>query len=65
MSLIRKRVYRLLEKLSDAELEVLWPTLEALYLDFYTLEAIQAAQQTFKPGDTLTREEALRFLSLS
>lgn len=64
MSLIRNRVHRLVDLMSDEELTHLWTVLEHRYCDLYILRAVQDAKQSLKPGDTFTREEALRFLQL-
>jgi hypothetical protein len=64
MTFFRDRVHRLVDQLSDEELAELWGLLADLYYDFYMLRAIHAAKRTLKPGDTFTREEALRYLSL-
>ncbi len=52
----------LLEQISDENLEDAWRLLQQLYYDLYILKAIQESKRTFQPGDTLTQEEALRFL---
>ncbi len=62
MNLFRSRAHHLIDRLSDAELENLWTLLETAYLDFYVLRAVQEAKRLHKPGDTLTREEALQLL---
>lgn len=64
MNPLRSRIHRLIDRLSDEELEEIWPILEALYYDFYMLRAVHEAKQILQPGDTLTREEALRSLPL-
>ncbi len=64
MSLLKDRLHRLVEQLADDELLEVWAGLVEFYCDCYMLRATQAAKETLKPGDTLTREEALRFLSL-
>lgn len=63
MNLFRSRAHYLIDRLSDAELENLWTLLETAYLDLYVLRAVQEAKRLHKPGDTLTREEALQLLS--
>ena len=52
----------LLEQISDENLEDAWRLLQQLYYDLYILKAIQESKRTFQPGDTLTQEEAVRFL---
>ncbi|CAA9298030.1 hypothetical protein AVDCRST_MAG94-165 [uncultured Leptolyngbya sp.] len=64
MSLLKDRLHRLVEQLADDELLEVWAGLAEFYCDCYMLRATQASKETLKPGDTLTREEALRFLSL-
>ncbi|PSB25767.1 hypothetical protein [Stenomitos frigidus] len=63
MSLLKDRAHHLVEQLADDELLDVWIVLSELYCDFYMLRATQACKQTLKPGDTLTRDEALRLLS--
>lgn len=52
----------LIDQLSDENLEDAWKVLQPLYYDLYMLGAMQEAMRTVRPGDVLTREEALRFL---
>lgn len=59
---LRSRVHRLIDRLSDEELEIVWIVLEEMYCDFYLLRAIQESKQTLQPGDTFTHEEALQLL---
>jgi hypothetical protein len=63
MSLLKDRAHRLVEQLADDELPAVCAVLTELYCDFYMLRATQACKQTSTPGDTLTRDEALRLLS--
>lgn len=58
----RSRLHFLIDQLSDEELDITWNTLAQLYCDLYMLRAIQSAKRTLKPGDSFTRDEALRFL---
>jgi hypothetical protein len=64
MNLYRSRAHHLLDRLSDDELESVWSQLETLYFDLYMLRAIQEAKHAYKPGDSLTCEEALQLLPL-
>jgi hypothetical protein len=68
MDLSRERVHRLIDQLidqlSEQDLQEVWAVLINLYYDLYLLDAIQHAKRSLQPGDTLTREEAMRFLSL-
>ncbi len=64
MNLFRSRAHHLIDTLSDQELESLWTELETLYHDLYMLKAVEASQYTHRPGDTLTRDDALRLLPL-
>ena len=64
MNLFRSRAHHLIDRLSDQELESLWVELETLYHDLYMLKAVETSQQAHHPGDTLTREDALRLLPL-
>lgn len=62
MNLLKSRVNRLIDHLNDRELESVWTILEKSYYDFYVLRAIEEAKEALQPGDSLTREEAMRFL---
>ena len=64
MNLFRSRAHHLIDSLSDQEIESLWVELETLYHDLYVLKAVEASQHSHRPGDTLTREDALRLLPL-
>jgi hypothetical protein len=39
-----------------------WKVLQPIYYDLYMLGAMQEAMRTLRPGDVLTREEALLLL---
>lgn len=69
MNLLKGRLHRLtarlpelIDQLPDEDLESTWKTLHTLYYDLYMLKAIQQSKQSLQPGETLTREEALRIL---
>ncbi|BAU11591.1 hypothetical protein LEP3755_20900 [Leptolyngbya sp. NIES-3755] len=64
MNFYRSRAHHLIDRLSDPELERFWTVLETAYCDFYMLRAIEDARRSHKPGDTLTREEAIQLLPL-
>lgn len=71
MNLLRGRLHRLteqlpdlIEQLPDESLQDAWTVLQPLYDDLYMLGAMQEAMHNIRPGDVLTREEALRFLHL-
>ena len=64
MNLFRSRAHHLIDRFSDKELESVWLELETLFCDLYVMKAIQASKRRHNPGDTLTREEALRLLPL-
>ncbi|MBD0345023.1 MAG: hypothetical protein ICV63_09430 [Coleofasciculus sp. Co-bin14] len=69
MNLLRGRLQRLaeqlpglIEQLPDESLEDAWTVLQPLYYDLYVLGAMQESRRTIRPGDILTREEALLLL---
>ena len=62
MNLPRDRVHHLIDQLTEEELEKVGSIVQELYYDFYLLKAIQAAKESVQPGDTLTRDEAIRYL---
>lgn len=57
----RARVHKVIDELADEDLAGLWDVIAEVYYDAYMLKAIQAAQRS--PGDSLTLDEAMRFLS--
>ena len=62
LQLLAEQLPDLIDQLSDENLEEVWKVLQPLYYDLYMLGAMQEAMRTVRPGDVLTREEALRFL---
>ncbi|GGA05879.1 hypothetical protein [Okeania sp. KiyG1] len=48
--------------MSDADIERSWEYLQTLYYDSFMLQAIQQSKTTHKPGDILTKEEAIQIL---
>jgi hypothetical protein len=69
MNLLRGRLLLLTEQLPDLiaqlpdeSLEDAWKVLHPLYHDLYILAAMQQSRRTIRPGDLITREEALRLL---
>lgn len=71
MNLLRDRLQRLSQQLPiligqlpDESLADAWKVLQPLYYDLYMLSAMQESMRTIRPGDAMTREEALRLLNL-
>jgi hypothetical protein len=62
--LLTEQLPALIEQLSDENLGDAWVVLQPLYYDLYILIAMQESMRRIRPGDNLTREEALRFLQL-
>lgn len=62
LQLLAEQLPDLIDQLSDENLEDVWKVLQPLYYDLYMLGAMQEAMRTVRPGDVLTREEALRLL---
>lgn len=69
MNLLRGRLQRLtaqlpgiIEQLPDESLQDAWVVLQPIYYDLYMLGAMQESMRTVRPGDVLTREEALLLL---
>jgi len=69
MKFIAGRLHYLISKLSDLidqvpdeNLEDAWIVMQGVYYDLFILQAIQQSRQNVRPGDTLSREEALQFL---
>lgn len=63
MTTSRKQLHDLIDRLTDEELDSALELMTTLYYDLFMLKAIQSAQRTLKPGDSLTAEEAIRALS--
>ncbi len=64
MDFLKNRLHRLIDQLSEEELKSLGTVLTDIYYDFSVLQAIRVGQRSRNPGDALTHDEALRFLSL-
>lgn len=71
MNMLRGRLQRLtaqlpdvIEQLPDESLSDAWVVLQPLYYDLYMLGAMQESVRTVRPGDVLTREEALLLLQV-
>jgi hypothetical protein len=69
MNLLRGRLQRLtaqlpgiIEQLPDESLQDAWAVLQPIYYDLYMLGAMQESMRMVRPGDVLTREEALLLL---
>ncbi len=62
MNLIRNKLHRLIDRMSEKELETAWEYLENFHCDNLMLKAIEKAKKTQRPGDALTREEAEQIL---
>jgi hypothetical protein len=62
---VRDRAHHLINLMSDDDLDVLWATMQTQFYDLYLLGAVQAAKENFKPGDVLSREEALALVMSS
>ncbi|MEB3887292.1 hypothetical protein [Lyngbya sp. CCY1209] len=59
---LRKKLHRLVDGIAEEDVKVAWEFLKPLYEDAFVLDAIQNAQGKLRPGDALTREEALQIL---
>ncbi|MGL5080500.1 MAG: hypothetical protein ACRC8A_03350 [Microcoleaceae cyanobacterium] len=62
MTPLRKQLHQLVDRLSDEDLETAWGLLVTFYYDSSMLKAIQDAQATLRPGDSLTYEETIQVL---
>lgn len=58
----RQQIHTLVDQLPEEYLQEVWTFLVPLCADAYVLTMIQATMDTLKPGDFMTREEALGFL---
>ncbi|BAZ14059.1 hypothetical protein NIES4071_58990 [Calothrix sp. NIES-4071] len=64
MSVLRPQLHKLIEQMTDDELQVVWSVVYALHCDYKVLKAIQSVKQLQQPWDTLTHEEAVRNLTI-
>ncbi|NES70390.1 MAG: hypothetical protein F6K24_36840 [Okeania sp. SIO2D1] len=62
MNFLKSKMYSLIGRMSDVDLERGWEYLQTLYYDSFMLQAIQKSKITHKPGDILTKEEAIQIL---
>lgn len=62
INILKSKLYSLISKMSDVDLEKSWEYLQTLYYDSFMLKAIQQSKTTHKPGDILTKEEAIQIL---
>ncbi|MDJ1171947.1 hypothetical protein PMG71_21175 [Roseofilum sp. BLCC_M154] len=58
----RQQIHDLVDQLPEEYLQEVWTFLVPLCVDAYVLTMIQVTMDTIKPGDFMTREEALGFL---
>jgi hypothetical protein len=65
MKSLRNRAHHLIDLLPQSDLETIWAAIEVQYYDLYMLRQVQTAKRNFKPGDVLTRSEAIDLLSQS
>lgn len=61
---LKIKMYSLIAKMSDVELEKAWEYLQILHYDNFIMTAIQKSKTSHKPGDIFTKEEALQILFL-
>ena len=64
MDNLRKKIHKLIEQLSEDELEKTWETVYTLLCDFQVKKAIQEVKDSQQPWDFLTHDEALQFLKM-
>lgn len=62
INFLKSKLYSLIGKMSDVDLEKSWEYLQTVYYDSFMLQAIQQSKTTHKPGDILTKEEAIQIL---
>ena len=62
INFLKSKLYSLIGRMSDVDLERSWEYLQTLYYDSFMLQAIQQSKKTHKPGDILTKEEAIQIL---
>ena len=62
ISFIKIKMYSLIEKMSDVEVEKAWEYLQILHYDSFIITAIKKSKRSHRPGDIFTKEEALQIL---
>ncbi len=62
MENLRKKIHRLIEQLSEDELEKTWETVHTLSCDFQMIKAMQEVKDSQQPWDFLNDEEAMKYL---
>ncbi|NJL61666.1 MAG: hypothetical protein HC903_07350 [Methylacidiphilales bacterium] len=64
MSVLRIQLHQLIKQMSDDELQLVWNAVYTLHSDYQVLKAIQEVKRLEQPGDSLTHEEAVRYLTI-
>ncbi len=64
MNVLRSRFHELIENFTQEELERVWTVVYAMHCDIRVLKAVQEVKRSQQPWDTLTHEEAVRFLTM-
>ncbi|MEL6163373.1 MAG: hypothetical protein AAFR37_06300 [Cyanobacteria bacterium J06628_3] len=62
MENLRNRIHRLIEQLSEDELEKTFQTVHTLRCDFQMIKAIEKVKDSQQPWDFLSDEEAMEYL---
>ncbi|BAY84940.1 hypothetical protein NIES267_44380 [Calothrix parasitica NIES-267] len=62
MENLRDKIHRLIEQLSEDELEKTWETVHTLRCDFQMIKAMQEVKDSQQPWDFLNDEEAIKYL---
>ena len=60
--MLRQKIHKLIDELSDEELEKVWDVFYALHCDLYMMKAIEQAKSSQQPWNILSHEEAVRQL---
>jgi hypothetical protein len=63
MKSLRDRAHHLIDLLPQSDLLQIWAAMQIQYYDLYMLRLVTEAKRCFKPGDLLTREEAIAMLN--
>jgi len=62
MENLRNKIHRLIEQLSEDELQKTWETVHTLRCDFQMIKAFQEVKDSQQPWDFLSYEEAIEYL---
>ena len=60
--MLRQKIHKLIDELTDEEIEQVWDVVYALHCDLYMMKAIEQTKNSQQPWNILSHEEAVRQL---